>query len=204
MKMIRYLFLALFLPAAVWAQHTVPPAAGGGSGTVTNVSSANARATVANQTTTPVITIVSAPKADSAFVVDNNVYLRKADSTLYQTATQTAALKDTIGKGGSFQTISAADSLCLYIADQWGLTAIYVKTKLSDTSHVVLNLWRDRGGARVKLFSSNQTVTQGIDTKTPDQNTDVVLNDYYIVQIVSLTGAQADMLVQLSFKRVQR
>ena len=38
----------------------------GGSGTVTNVSSADANATVANQTTTPVITIVSAPKLQTA------------------------------------------------------------------------------------------------------------------------------------------
>lgn len=35
---------------------------GGGSGTVSSVTSADANATVANQTTTPVITIVSAPK----------------------------------------------------------------------------------------------------------------------------------------------
>ncbi len=37
-----------------------------GSGTVTNVSSANANATVANPTDTPVITIVSAPKLQTA------------------------------------------------------------------------------------------------------------------------------------------
>jgi hypothetical protein len=40
--------------------------AGTGSGTVTNVSSANGDATVANQTTTPEITIVSAPKLTTA------------------------------------------------------------------------------------------------------------------------------------------
>jgi hypothetical protein len=36
-----------------------------GSGTVTSVSSANARATISSPTTTPVITIVSAPIADT-------------------------------------------------------------------------------------------------------------------------------------------
>lgn len=45
--------------------------AAAGAGTVTNVSSADAAATVATQTTTPVITIVSAPKvtAGSSFVL---------------------------------------------------------------------------------------------------------------------------------------
>lgn len=42
---------------------------GGGAGTVTSVTSANANATVATQTTTPVITIVSAPKLSNSFQV---------------------------------------------------------------------------------------------------------------------------------------
>lgn len=43
-----------------------PQAGGGGSGTVTSVTSADANATVASSTTTPVITIVAAPKLATA------------------------------------------------------------------------------------------------------------------------------------------
>lgn len=44
--------------------YTVP--AGGGGGTVTNVSSTSADLTVANPTTTPALTVVSAPKLTTA------------------------------------------------------------------------------------------------------------------------------------------
>lgn len=136
--------------------------------------------------------------------LSNRINLKLAAADTASLSNRINALKDTVSKGGNFQAISAADSLCLYVVDQWGLTAIYVKTKLSDTSHVVFNVWRDRGGVRVKLFSSNQTVTQGVTTSIPNQNTDVLYDDYYVIEIVSLTGVQADMLVQLSFNKQQR
>ena len=59
---------------------------GGGSGTVTSVSSANADATVATGTTTPVITVVSAPKLTTArningVAFDGTANITVADST---------------------------------------------------------------------------------------------------------------------------
>jgi hypothetical protein len=45
---------------------TTAAISGGGGGTVTNVSSATADATISNPTTTPVITVVSAPKLTTA------------------------------------------------------------------------------------------------------------------------------------------
>lgn len=62
------IILLLFAGSIASAQYRPPygGSGGGGSGTVTNVSSANGNATVANPTTTPVITIVNAPTADEA------------------------------------------------------------------------------------------------------------------------------------------
>lgn len=55
---------------------------GGGSGTVTNVSSADGNATVANQTTTPVITIVSAPKLATARTINGTSFDGSANITV--------------------------------------------------------------------------------------------------------------------------
>lgn len=53
--------------------HITTNGGGGGSGTVTSVSSADANATVATGTTTPVITIVSAPKLLTARTIQTNL-----------------------------------------------------------------------------------------------------------------------------------
>lgn len=55
---------------------------GGGGGTVTSVSSANADATVAASTTTPVITIVSAPKLSTARTINGTSFDGTANITI--------------------------------------------------------------------------------------------------------------------------
>src|SRR5258706_665012 len=104
MKYLNKIYLLLLLVSFSKAQYRPPPSGGSGSGTVTNVSSANSRATVANQSTTPVITIVSSPLADS--VVGQaallNAKLAKAESTLYVVGVN--------GQHGSVNISSSADS----------------------------------------------------------------------------------------------
>ncbi len=69
--------------------------AGGGSGTVTSVTSADANATVANSTTTPVITIVSAPKLQTARNIDGQAFDGTAAITVIAPGTHAATSKAT-------------------------------------------------------------------------------------------------------------
>lgn len=66
---------------------------GTGGGTVTSVTSANANATVATQTTTPVITIVAAPKLQTARTINGVSFDGTANITIsannYQVPTGT-------------------------------------------------------------------------------------------------------------------
>lgn len=78
-----------------------------GSGTVTNVSSANADATVATQTTTPVITVVQTPALRSA-TTTVNVAAATAPTTgqvLTATSSTAATWQTPSGGGGSATTI---------------------------------------------------------------------------------------------------
>lgn len=72
---------------------TIDATGGGGSGTVTSVTSANGDATVADSTTTPVITIVSAPKLTTARTIGTLTGdATSAGSTFDGTANNTNAL----------------------------------------------------------------------------------------------------------------
>lgn len=61
---------------------TIASTGGGGSGTVTSVTSANGAATVANTTTTPVITIVSAPILTTARTINGTSFNGSANITV--------------------------------------------------------------------------------------------------------------------------
>lgn len=70
----------------------------GTGGTVTNVSSANADLTVANGTTTPVLTVVNAPTADAlktARTIDGQSFNGTANITVVAPATHAASSKAT-------------------------------------------------------------------------------------------------------------
>lgn len=92
-------------------------AGGGGSGTVTNVSSANADITVATGTTTPVITMVQAPALRSATTTVN------VSSATAPTTGQ--VLTATSGTAATWQTPSGGIS---------GLTTNYITKAASSTS----------------------------------------------------------------------
>lgn len=83
---------------------------GGGSGTVTSVTSADANATIANTTTTPVITIVAAPKLATARTINSvsfdgtaNITVPAAANTL--TGTTLPALNGAALTGLTFANI---------------------------------------------------------------------------------------------------
>lgn len=92
-------------------------AAGGGGGTVTNVSSADGNATVTNPTTTPVITVVSAPKLQTARTIngisfDGTANITVSDATKTPT-TRTIAAGTGLSGGGDLsadRTISLANT----------------------------------------------------------------------------------------------
>jgi len=111
----------------------------GGLGTVTNVSSANADATVANQTTTPVITIVSAPKLTTA----KSIYWNSFDWT----ADLTQVIASTYGgTGNGFtkftgpttteRTFTLPDSNATLLYSGWALwtPSSWVATNLTGTA----------------------------------------------------------------------
>ena len=116
-----------------------------------------------------------------------------------------ASLRDTIKAGINLAGISGADTTGrFYIADQSNLSAIYVRTTLSDTAHCTFNVIRDRSGTRVNLFSANQSVGHGVTTNTTLQNTAVLSGDVYLVNVVSMTAKQISMLFQLGFSKAQK
>jgi hypothetical protein len=86
----------------------VTPSGGGGSGTVTSVTSADANATIANTTTTPVITIVSAPKLQAArningtaFDGTSNITITAAAGTLTGTTLSSSITASSLTSFGS-------------------------------------------------------------------------------------------------------
>lgn len=91
--------------------------ASGGSGTVTSVTSANANATVANTTTTPVITIVAAPKLATARTIagvsfDGSANIALASTNLSDTANIVllTSLQTLTNKRVTKRTTTAADA----------------------------------------------------------------------------------------------
>ena len=99
---------------------TLKTYAGGGTGTVTNVSSADGNATVATQTTTPVITIVSAPKLQTARTIAGVSFDGTANISIPGSGLTVAALAD-----GMTATTQAAGSNDTKMA-----TNAYVKTAM--------------------------------------------------------------------------
>lgn len=121
---------------SMFAQLRPPSGGGGGSGTVTNVSSSDSRATVANQATTPVITIVSAPTADSTvakipfaqlggfiqstqLVVDNTLIYSQSNGHIGvdTSAGRIGTKTDISGKLGLHSTADAAATLSAQYID---------------------------------------------------------------------------------------
>jgi hypothetical protein len=86
-------------------------ASGGGSGTVSSVTSADANATVASTTTNPVITIVSAPKFQTARTINgisfdgtSNITITAAAATLTGTTLNSSIVNSSLTSVGTITT----------------------------------------------------------------------------------------------------
>lgn len=90
----------------------------GGSGTVTSVTSADANATVANTTTTPVITIVSAPKLETARTINGtsfdgtgNVTVTAAAGTLTGTTLNSTVVTSSLTSVGTLTSLTVTGNI---------------------------------------------------------------------------------------------
>jgi len=129
----------VYTAVALWANGTVLTSAGGtsaptfqaagGSGTVTSVTSANADATVATTTTTPVITIVSAPKLTTARTIGGTSF----DGTANIAITTNANLTGVVTSTGNATAIADA---ALSIAKTSGLQTILMLKHLLPPQHL--------------------------------------------------------------------
>lgn len=70
---------------------------GGGTGTVTNVSSSTADITIVNPSTTPALTIVSAPKLTTARTINGVAFDGTANITIVDSTKEDTANKDASG-----------------------------------------------------------------------------------------------------------
>ena len=145
-----------------------------GAGTVTSVTSANADATVANTTTTPVITIVSAPKLTTARTIAGVSFDGTANISLNNNA---------ITNGAGYITASALSSYQPLDAD---LTTIAGLTATTDNFiQSKAGAWASRTVAQVKTDlgltgtnSGDQTTIVGITGTIAQFNTALSDGDF--------------------------
>lgn len=137
--------------------YIVPSGGGGGSGTVTSVTSATGDATVANTTTTPVITIVSAPKLTTARTIASVPFDGTANISLNNSY---------ITNGQGYTTVAGAKAALSLTTTGSSGAATY------DNSTGVFNIPNYAGGAASKF---------GKDDILGGENRDFDANNYNIV-----------------------
>lgn len=125
---------------------TIASSGGGGSGTVTSVASADGNATIANPTTTPVITIVSAPKLQTARTINGTSF----DGT------------------GNIVVTAAAGTLT-----GTTLNATVVTSSLTTVGTIGTGVWQ--GTKITPSFMTTMTATVGGTVPTPPNNTTTFL-----------------------------
>ena len=131
--------------------------------------------------------------------------LKNGKTALSDSTKKNVAWLDTIAEKMRYTNLSSADTTGrFYIVSQSGMTALSVKVNCSDTAHVTFNLIRERNGARVTLFGSNQTATKGVSTFAVNQNTNSAINDLYMFNIISTTGTQVAALFQMNFTKLRK
>lgn len=116
--------------------YIIPSGGGGGAGTVTSVTSATGDATVANTTTTPVITINSAPKLTTARTIASVPFDGTANISLNNNA---------ITNGAGYTTVAGAKAALSLTTTGSSGAATY------DNSTGVFNIPNYAGGAASKF-----------------------------------------------------
>ena len=188
-RTLKILLLLVWLSTCAAAQFDFPPAAGAGSGTVTSVTSANARATVATTTTTPVITIVSAPIADSV-----------TGQAALLAGKLTTATKDTLTKGYVYAPISAGDSNIVFEVRRSGCTIREIRAIRTGGTSASINAKKNSSD----LLTSNYATTTSMASAGTLQNNTLAVGDLVYVTVRGIVGTVTEIFIQFTIEEPQR
>ena len=155
---------------------------GAGTGTVTNVSSATGDATVANPTTSPVITVVSAPKLTTARTINGVNFDGSANITIHGILTA--------GTSGGMNPIVLGTITSvghgLGATPTFGVIA-YMECLNADVGYLA--------GARIYISGHQDAVQSGIEILADANVTDVIISNTAVHIINPATFVSAAIAV---------